>query len=240
MTSMVIVEPPKSASSGLLCCGAAAGPLFVTVFIAEGARRRDYKPLRHPVSSLALGPRGWVQITNFAVGGTLYLAGAAGVTRSRDPLLGTRLGPALLAGVGLGLLGSAAFSTDPVSGYPPGTPDMPTEQTTNMALHGIAAVPIFLGIPAAAFAYARRFQRFGSPTWALYSAATGVSMLATMGLAGAGFNQAPRLVNFAGLLQRAAIVAGFGWLTALSARALRRSPARAICGSDASRWRLLP
>jgi hypothetical protein len=42
-----------------------------------------------------------------------------------------------------------------------------------------------------------------------------------MGLAGAGFNQAPRLVNFAGLLQRMAIVTGFAWLTALCVRALR-------------------
>ncbi len=224
MTSAVIVEPLKPLSDGLLCAGAAAGPLFVTVFVLEGARRPDYKPLRHPVSSLALGPRAWVQRTNFAAAGALYLAGAAGLRRARDPLLGARLGPALFAGVGLGLLGSAAFCTDPVSGYPPGTPDIPTEQTTNMTVHGIAALPIFLGIPAATFAYARRFHRSGNPAWALYSAATGVPMLATMGLAGAGFNQAPRLVNLAGLLQRAAIVTGFGWLTALSARALRRSP----------------
>lgn len=165
-----------------------------------------------------------MQVANFAVAGTLYLAGAAGLMRTRDPLPGTRLGPALFGAVGLGLIGSAAFSTDPVSGYPPGTPDTPTEQSTNMIVHGIAALPIFLGIPAAAFAYARRFHRSGNPTWALYSATAGVSMLATMGLAGAGFNQAPRLVNFAGLLQRAAIVTGFGWLTALSARALSRSP----------------
>lgn len=224
MTPAVTARPPTPATRGLLCCSAAAGPLFVIVFVVEGAQRPDYKPLRHPVSSLALGSRGWVQAANFAVAGTLYLAGAVGLIRTRDPLLGTGLGPALFGGVGLGLLGSAAFSTDPVSGYPPGTPETPTEQTTNMTVHGIAALPIFLGIPAAAFAYARRFHQSGYPTWALYSAATGVSMLATMGLAGAGFNQASMLVNFAGLLQRAAIVTGFGWLAALSARALRRSP----------------
>jgi len=224
MTPMVTADATNSSTHGLLCCSTIAGPLFVTVFVAEGAQRPDYKPLRHPVSSLALGSRGWVQVANFAVAGTLYLAGAAGLNRTRDPLLGARLGPTLFSAVGLGLLGSAAFRTDPVSGYPPGTPDTPAEQSTNMTLHGIAALPIFVGIPAAALAYARRFHRSGNPTWALYSAATGVSMLTTMGLAGAGFNQAPRLVNSAGLLQRAAIVTGFGWLTALSARALRRVP----------------
>jgi hypothetical protein len=50
-------------------------------------------------------------------------------------------------------------------------------------------------------------------------------MLATTVLAGAGFGQAPRLVNLAGLFQRASIVTGFGWLTALSAQALTRGPA---------------
>jgi hypothetical protein len=66
----------------LLRSGAAAGPLFVSVFSIEGARRPDYKPLRHPVSSLSLGPRGWVQAANFATTGMLYLAGAAGLART--------------------------------------------------------------------------------------------------------------------------------------------------------------
>jgi hypothetical protein len=224
MTPAVTADAPGSVTRGLLCCGATAGPLFVTVFVVEGARRPDYNPLRHPVSSLALGSRGWVQVANFAVAGTLYLAGAAGLSRAPDPLLGTRPGPTLFGGVGLGLLGSAAFCADAVSGYPPGTPNTPPEQTTNMTAHGIAALPIFLGIPAAAFVYARRFHRSGTPTWAVCSALTGVTMLAAMVFAGAGFNQAPTLVNSAGLLQRAAIVTGLGWLTALSGRALRRSP----------------
>jgi Protein of unknown function (DUF998) len=226
MTPAATDDSPESATRSLLCGAIAAGPLFVTVFVAEGARRPDYNPLRHPVSSLSLGPRGWVQVANFAVTGTLYLAGAAGLSHTEDPVLGGRLGPALFAATGFGLLGSAAFTTDPISGYPPGTPDALTEQTTRMTVHGIVALPIFLGIPAAAFVSARRFQRLGTRAWGLYSAATGGSMLAAMGLAGAGFNQAPTLVNLAGLFQRAAIVTGFAWLTALSARALRR-PARA-------------
>ena len=163
-----------------------------------------------------------MQVANFAAAGMLYLAGAAGLSRTPDPVLGTRLGPGLFAAVGLGLIGSAAFNTDPVSGYPPGTPDAPTEQTKSMTMHGIAALPIFLGIPTAAFAYARRIYRSGNPASVRFSAATGVTMLATMGLAGAGFNEAPRLVNLAGLCQRTAILTGFAWLTALSARALHR------------------
>jgi hypothetical protein len=216
------ISRSRPGRGGLLSCGAVAGPLFVSVFLIEGARRPDYKPLRHPVSSLSLGPQGWVQVANFATTGALYVAGAAGLARSPGQAACGRIAAAALGATGLGLLGSAVFRTDPVSGYPPGTPDAPTETTATGTMHTVAALPIFLGIPAAAFACAWRFHRSGRPGWAAYSAATGASMLATMGLAGSGFSQDPRLVNYAGLFQRTAIVTGFSWLTALSRAHLRR------------------
>jgi hypothetical protein len=161
-----------------------------------------------------------VQVTNFAVTGALYIAGAAGLTRTTADRRRDQLGAAILCATGVGLLGSALFSTDPVSGYPRGTPNA-SASSTAMTRHTLAAVPIFLGIPAASLAAAWQAHRRGPQAWACYSAATGITVLATMGLAGAGFNQAPRLVNLAGLLQRAAIITGFAWLTALAVRALR-------------------
>jgi len=53
----------------LLRCGLAAWPVFVTAYLVEGAARDGYRPLRHPVSSLALGPGGWAQAANFAITG---------------------------------------------------------------------------------------------------------------------------------------------------------------------------
>ena len=55
-----------------------AGPVFAATFLAEGAVRESYQPLRHPVSSLALGPRGWIQAVNFAVTGVLCLPARRG------------------------------------------------------------------------------------------------------------------------------------------------------------------
>jgi hypothetical protein len=49
-------------------------------------------------------------------------------------------------------------------------------------------------------------------------------MLATVTLAAAGFGQSPRFVNLGGLFQRASIITGFAWVTALSARALQNAP----------------
>ena len=91
--------------------------------------------------------------------------------------------------------------------------------------HNLAAVPVFLGLPAAALACGWRSWRAGQRGFGLYSAGTAVTMLAAMALAGAGFGQSPRLVDLGGLFQRASIITGFAWLTTLSARALRRAPA---------------
>ena len=141
----------------LLGCGAVAGPIFLGTATAEGAVRADHRPLRHPVSSLALGPRGGAQTANFSVTGILMLAGALGLSRAAGDAVRTRMGPMLVAAAGIGLLGSAAFVTDPVSGYPPGTPDLLTERTTPGVLHDLFGVPTFLGLPAAEAVYAAAY-----------------------------------------------------------------------------------
>jgi hypothetical protein len=223
---------PQARTRRLLRCGVAAGPVFAAVFLLEGAVRDGYHPLRHPVSSLALGSRGWIQTGNFAVAGTLSLAGAAGLARAGDPAASSRVAPALIGAAGAGLVASAVFTTDPVSGYPPGTPDALTRPSQAGAAHNLAAVPVFFGLPAAALACSWRSWRAGQRGSALYSGGTAVTMLATMALAGAGFGQSPRVVHLGGLFQRASIITGFTWLTALSARALQRAHATTASGHD--------
>ncbi|HUC25156.1 MAG TPA: DUF998 domain-containing protein [Streptosporangiaceae bacterium] len=224
MNNASIPGPRQEWTRGLLRCGVMAGPIFVAVFLLEGAVRDGYRPLRHPVSSLALGRRGWIQTANFAVAGALFLAGAAGLARAGDRVASGRVAPALVGAAGAGLIGAAAFNTDPVSGYPPGTPDALTQPSRAGTAHNLAAVPVFVGLPAAALACGWRSWRAGQHRFGLYSAGTAVTMLTTMALAGAGFGQSPRLVNLAGLVQRASIITGFAWLTTLSARALRQAP----------------
>jgi Protein of unknown function (DUF998) len=208
-----------SRSWPLLLAGAAAGPLFVAAFVAEGATRPGYDPLRHPVSSLSLGRRGWRQTANFTLTGALYLAGAVGLWRTRDR---AAIEPVLIGAAGVGLLGAAAFRTDPISGYPPETPALTDPRTSTGIAHDLSAIPVFLGIPVAAFVEAVRARRAGRPRWALASTGSGAGMLAFLVLSSAGFGQQPSLVRFGGLFQRASIVAGLGWITALMLRALRR------------------
>ncbi|HEX3921350.1 MAG TPA: DUF998 domain-containing protein [Streptosporangiaceae bacterium] len=225
---------PQPWIRSLLCCGMAAGPIFVGAFLLEGAARDGYRPLRHPVSSLALGSRGWIQAGNFAVTGTLLLASAAGLARAGDPTASSRAAPALIGAAGAGLIGSAVFTTDPISGYPPGPPDALIRPSRAGAAHNLAAVPVFFGLPAAALACSWRSWRAGQRGFGLYSAGTAITMLATTALAASAFGQSPRLVNLGGLFQRASIITGFAWLTALSAHALQRAPASPSANSQAA------
>src|SRR5258708_2983913 len=98
----------------------------------------------------------------------------------------------------------------------------------------LGGVPVFFGLPAAAVACSWRSWRAGQRGFGLYSAGTAITMLATMALAAAGFGQSPRLVNLGGLFQRASIITGFAWLTALSARALQPAPASRSASSQAA------
>jgi hypothetical membrane protein len=209
----------------LLRAGVVAGPLFLGAALVQGAVRRGYDPLRHPVSSLSIGPRGWVQRANFILTGALYLAGSRGLahaSRGRgNPE--TSAGPTLLSTVGLGLIGAGIFRTDPISGYPPGSPPTQDPASAQAHLHNLASTPVFLCLPAAAAVYARAFYRAGEPGWAAASVGAALAQLSGFVVAGAGFAQQPRFVAYGGLAQRLSLVCGFGWLTALAARALARS-----------------
>ena len=102
--------------------------------------------------------------------GTLFLAAAVGLGRASDPVV-SGVAPALIGAAGAGLIGSAVFTTDPVSGYPPGTPDAPAHPTRAGIAHNLAAVPVFAGLPAAALAGSGQAWRAGQHRFGLYSAA---------------------------------------------------------------------
>ncbi len=207
----------------LLACGAIAGPLFVFAFLIEGATRAGYDPLRHPVSSLALGDSGWTQTANFIVAGLLTLAFAAGLRRALRPGKGSTWGPLLVGVWAAGLLGAGVFVTDPVSGYPPGTPGRLSGYSWHGALHDLFSGPAFVALAAACFIFSRRFAAREKRGWAVYSAVSGLVFVTTFVLASAGFGQAAGLVDLAGLLQRVAVAVGFGWLTLLAVHLLRAS-----------------
>lgn len=200
----------------LLACGVIAGPLFIVTFLIEGAIKPDYDPLRHPVSSLALGPFGWTQTANFIVTGLLTMAFAVGLLRM--PGLRRKVGAILIGIWAIGLLGAGAFLTDPLSGYPPGTQAVPIVATTSGALHDLFSVSAFFALAAACFVLAGG----AGWRWAIYSVLSGAAFLGAFFLSGVGFQQIEPFVEVAGLLQRICVLIGWTWLTVLALRLLRQ------------------
>jgi Protein of unknown function (DUF998) len=219
---------PRKRSAQILC-GVLAGPLFVTAFTAIGAARRGYDWRRYPVSSLAIGRQGWQQRINFILAGVLYSCAAAGLGHSDRRRIGPRAVPALIAGVGIGLIGSGVFVTDYGGDLVSEGPDVknrgpadavPTRPTRAGQLHNLCGIPVFAGIPIAGLASAATAVRSRGYRWACYSAGSSTVMAGSLLLFGAAISGESHLRGKSGILQRISIATGLGWLSSLSLRGL--------------------
>ncbi|MBB5922546.1 hypothetical protein FHR81_003603 [Actinoalloteichus hoggarensis] len=185
-----------------LLCGVIGSLLFVITFLIDGATRPGYRPVRHPVSALALGSRGWVQTTNFIVCGLLMTAGALGILLATEhPWL------ALAAAVfGLSLVASGVFPMDPMRGYPPGTPEGTPEDTSRThGLHDWAGMGVFAALPVTTFIATLQSTDLLST---VYSGATTAALVVLFFSFGQAWeNDAPRT----GLIQRVMIIIGWVW-----------------------------
>lgn len=185
--------------------GALGALLFVSVFLVDGATRPGYSPVRHTVSALALGPRGWVQGANFVVGGTAIAWAGVGSIVS-----GGHWAPGLvLTALGLGLLASAV-PMDPMRGYPPGTPDTdPEEFSTAHSLHDGAGALVFFSLPVLSVVSA-----FALPgvLWTVGAALVTIVLAAALVAFERGWREDSPST---GLAQRAVLVPGLLWVAAV-------------------------
>jgi len=201
----------------LLLCGVVGSPIFIATFLVEGATRPGYNPWRNFVSQLATGEGGWVQTLNFLVFGVLMLGFAIGLARSGARSIAIALGV-----FAIGIIGAGLFATDPALGYPPGEAAL---RTTHGTVHGVAGLVSFTSNAVTCFVVAFHFRR--DPRWrgfVRYSIATGIVVLALF-VASTAVSVADELGQLpngpTGLIQRASIVIGFGWIALLAYR-LRR------------------
>lgn len=207
-------------SGPLLASGIIAAPLFTALFCAAAARRPDYASVRFPISSLAIGPGGWLQTVNFILTGALFIACAAGLHAAAPGRRSAWL-PWLVTLSGIGLIGAGVFTSDPVFGYPPHLPLRLAQFTPTGHLHDLASLLFFAGLPAAEMVEARSAWRDGDWVWAGYSALTLAASLILFVLTSLGFRQLWPLVTTAGILQRGTVLTGMIWLTLLALRTMR-------------------
>jgi hypothetical protein len=224
MQSRSVVATRTVTTKLLLACGAIAGPLFTVAWIVESANRAGYNVVQHPISSLAIGAQGWTQTSTFLVTGLLTLAFAAGLWRTLRFPGGSTWGPLLIGAIAVGLFGAGIFVTDPLSGYPPGTPNLPLHTSVPGRLHRLFSALVFLGLPSAYFVFARCFIKWGERRWAIYARMTGIAFVVMFIITSAGFAQVEALAPYAGLFQRITLTIGWAWLTLLAVYMLNAQP----------------
>ncbi len=212
----------------LLACGVIGPLLFIIVFLIEGATRPGYSAWRHAVSQLSLGEQGWVNSLNIIICGLFLLCFAFGLRRALPSGRASFWGPGLAQLCGVLFIIAAIFPISPALGYPPHV--APTYNLQGL-IHALAITLFFGCLSGLCFVMGQRFVSDVDGTgWALYSRITGVvvplfyiatSVVTTLDMNGL-LPDAP-----GGLLQRIAIISGFGWIMLLALRLLREKQVRA-------------
>jgi hypothetical protein len=73
MTPITTATRTTDVTRTLLGAGVVAGPLFVITVAVQALTRDGFDLRRHPLSMLALGEHGWIQVINFIAAGVLSL-----------------------------------------------------------------------------------------------------------------------------------------------------------------------
>lgn len=224
--------PDLHPTTRFLLWNGAIGPiLFAMVFLIAGAFRQGYNPWRTTISTLSLSDYGWVQIANFHLFGLSTLAFAVGLKRVFKTGLASLSGPILFATVGIGLILAGIFVTDPFLGYPIASPaHLP--DSLHGTIHNLAALTVFIALPATCFVIGRRFARDPAwRTWSILSMVAGSLVLIFFTWfftsVTAAADARPGEEFHAGLLERITSLIGCLWMSALAFRLIRR-PARVI------------
>ena len=214
-TSIDAPRTPVRSTRTLLIAGALAGPLFALLATGQVLLRDGFDLRRHPLSLLATGGPGFVQVANFVLAGIGVLCLAVAVRRTVTDGVGRRWLAPLIAIFGLGLVASGVFVMDPENGFPIGTPEGPAPVTSWHGIaHIVAATVAFTGLAAACIVLAVRMGRRRAGWAAVLNACAALVFLAPVNPAWASIQVA---VN--GLV-------AFTWTTAVALWLLRSSSAR--------------
>jgi hypothetical protein len=192
-----------------LAAGVVAAPLFAVVALAQAFTRDGYDLTRHPVSMLANGDLGWIQISSFVLTGLLAILAARAMP--------TAWSARLQVVIGAGMLIAAAFRMDPGDGFPVGTPlGAPTTMTWHAVVHNVGGSLSFFSMIALCFVLARAFAADGRAAWARTGRIAAIAFAALMLWAMTG-GRGGALTLFVGVLL------AWGWIAASSGIIMART-----------------
>ncbi|WP_226531374.1 DUF998 domain-containing protein [Microbacterium paraoxydans] len=140
----------RSSTRRLLLFAALAGPVFYLSSTIQATAREGFDIRIHPLSQLATGSLGWVQMLTFAVAGLGGIAFAIAYRRVRPEGIGLRLVPIFVGVFGTAFLLAGLFPMDPQNGFPVGAPEGVVTMSWHSIVHTSAAALSFLALAGAA------------------------------------------------------------------------------------------
>lgn len=150
---------PHAGTRRLLLFAALAGPAFYLSSLLQALMRPGFDIRLHPLSQLAIGELGWIQVLTFVVAGLGGLALAAGYRQIRTTGSGRRWVPLLVGGFGLGFVIAGLFPMDPQNGFPIGAPSGAVPLSWHAVVHVSAAAISFLCLAVACIVLVVRSAR---------------------------------------------------------------------------------
>jgi hypothetical protein len=210
-------SPADRVTKSLLRYGVIAGPIYVTVSLAQALTREGFDVSRHAWSLLANGEHGWLQIANLIGCGLMMIVFAVGLRRALAPGAGARWAPRLVAVYGMSLVAAGVFRADPALGFPVGTPQGPTAVSWHGVAHFLAGAIGFTALAIACFVLAHRYATERRDGWAWFSRITGALFLAGFAMLAARGGSQISTVAFI-----IAVVLVSAWITAVALDRYRR------------------
>jgi hypothetical protein len=162
----------------LLACGAVAGPVYVTVAMAQALTRDGFDLARHRFTALTAGDLGWIHKSNMLLVGVLTVLFAVGAAQVLRTGRGAVWGPRLLGLFGVAYVIGGALTADPAAGFPPGAASEMVQTTWQGAAQNASRGASTFLLIATSVVIARHFAATGRRGWAwfygLYGAAVPV------------------------------------------------------------------
>src|SRR6185369_3059513 len=202
----------------LLACGAVAGPMYVTVTMAEALTRDGFDLRRHRFSWLTTGDLGWIHQSNMMLVGVLTVLLAVGVRQMMRTGRGAVWGPRLLGLFGLAYIIGGMLRADPVAGFPPGTTPEMVHTTWHGAVQNGSRSASSLLLIATSLVIAGRFSAEGRRAWAWFYGAAIPTVFVGLTVVGLAIGGNPTALAF--------LATPWVWVTALAVHLYRREAQR--------------
>ena len=199
--------------------GILAPAIFVGVFTVEGALRSGYDPLKMYISALSLGNRGWIQISNFLILGSLLFIFTLGLSKEFQTGKASRGGIITLYVISALFFISGPFVMDPT--------ETPADQmSVHGLIHGLSGGIVFTIMPIIIFIFLRRFV--SDTNWQSFRRWTLIlGIIEALGMV--VFTYVSKIpveqnayINYFGLFQRIALIPFMVWVFLFGIEMLRR------------------